>query len=186
MQFVLFSFIQSCQRRTGPIFQKLDPSNWNYILNTDAKIFISSYYMQGWLLWLAGSKSKAISPLQTIKFKKKLVWTDHKTRWQMQSQFTQRYSPSSGTTVRVTTLPASLISWTMSLWESSMMERPLTAEIRSPTCSRPQRSVGLPSMMRPILCGITETEDMKRNEALTPSQSEDYTTQESLEKYQEC
>lgn len=85
--------------------------------------------------------------------KRIFVTTVHRTEVRLE---VRRHSPSSGTTVRVTTLPASLISWTMSLWESSMMERPLTAEIRSPTCSRPHLSVGLPSIMRPILCGITE------------------------------
>lgn len=64
--------------------------------------------------------------------------------------------PSSGTTVRVTAFPASLMSCTMSLWDNSIIDWPFTAEMRSPTFSRPQRSVGLPSMMRPILCGITE------------------------------
>lgn len=91
-------------------------------------------------------------------------------------------SPSSGTTVRVTTLPASLISWTMSLWESSMMERPLTAEMRSPTCSRPQRSVGLPSMIRPILCGMTERAVTRRNVQLRTRRDDDG---ENLEIYPE-
>lgn len=59
--------------------------------------------------------------------------------------------PSSGTTVRVTDVPASLMSWTMSLCDSSMMDWPLTAEMRSPTLIMPMRSVGLPSMIRPIL-----------------------------------
>lgn len=63
--------------------------------------------------------------------------------------------PSSGTTVRATVFPASLISCTMSLCDSSIMDWPFTAEMRSPTFSRPLRSVGLPSMMRPILWGIT-------------------------------
>ena len=45
-----------------------------------------------------------------------------------------------------------------------MMERPFTAEMRSPTFSRPQRSVGLPSMMRPILWGITEEEEEEDKE----------------------
>lgn len=71
--------------------------------------------------------------------------------------FSLPHLPSSGTTVRVTQLPASLMSWTISLCDSSMMERPLTAEIRSPTFIWPMRSVGLPSIIRPILWGITET-----------------------------
>lgn len=100
------------------------------------------------------------TPSQIIKFKIALDENDHGDK--QSTVITAGRSPSSGTTVRVTTLPASLISWTMSLWESSMMERPLTAEMRSPTCSRPQRSVGLPSMIRPILCGITER--VRRNE----------------------
>ena len=45
-----------------------------------------------------------------------------------------------------------------------MMERPFTAEMRSPTFSRPQRSVGLPSMIRPILWGITEEEEEREEE----------------------
>lgn len=48
-----------------------------------------------------------------------------------------------------------------------MIERPFTAEMRSPTCNRPQRSVGLPSMMRPILCGITEIKGIVRQGANT-------------------
>lgn len=74
----------------------------------------------------------------------------------------QNSSPSSESTVRVTVLPACLISCTMSLWERSTMHWPLTAEIRSPTWSFPERSVGLPLMIRPILWGITEDgEDYK-------------------------
>lgn len=102
--------------------------------------------------------AKLNSPSQTMRFNSWITRIDQGPHPAVAhaKAGTQSYSPSSGTTVRVTTLPASLMSWTMSLWESSMMERPLTAEIRSPTCSRPQRSVGLPSMIRPILCGITK------------------------------
>lgn len=64
-------------------------------------------------------------------------------------------SPSSATTVRVTTWPASLISCTMLSWESSTMDCPFTAEMRSPTFSFPHWSAGLPSITRPILWGIT-------------------------------
>lgn len=59
--------------------------------------------------------------------------------------------PSSATTVRVTTLPASLMSCTMLSWESSTMDWLFTAEIRSPTFSFPHWSAGLPSITRPIL-----------------------------------
>ena len=74
--------------------------------------------------------------------------------------------PSSGTTVRVTEVPASLMSWTMSLCDSSMMDWPLTAEMRSPTLIMPMRSVGLPSMIRPILWGITVKRETRRNDKL--------------------
>lgn len=108
------------------------------------------------------------------------MWNDHGDK--QTTVITAGRSPSSGTTVRVTTLPASLISWTMSLWESSMMERPLTAEMRSPTCSRPQRSVGLPSMIRPILCGMTERAVTRRNVQLRTRRDDDG---ENLEIYPE-
>lgn len=40
-------------------------------------------------------------------------------------------------------------------WESSTMDCPFTAEMRSPTFSFPHWSAGLPSITRPILWGIT-------------------------------
>lgn len=82
------------------------------------------------------------------------LWNSMSQNW----DFLCANLPSSGTTVRVTELPASLMSWTMSLCDSSMMDWPLTAEIRSPTFIWPIRSVGLPSMIRPILWGITRTQ----------------------------
>lgn len=42
----------------------------------------------------------------------------------------------------------------MSECDLLVMEQQLTANIRSPTFSFPQRSAGLPSMMRPILWGM--------------------------------
>lgn len=42
----------------------------------------------------------------------------------------------------------------MSEWDLLVMEHPFTARMRSPTFSFPQRSAGLPSMMRPILWGM--------------------------------
>lgn len=62
-------------------------------------------------------------------------------------------SPSSGMMCSVTVSPASLMSLTMSACGMLMMDCPFTARIRSPTFSFPHRSAGLPSMMRPILCG---------------------------------
>lgn len=64
-----------------------------------------------------------------------------------------RHSPSWGMMRRVTLRPASLMSFTMSAWGMLMIDWPFTAKIRSPTFSFAQRSAGLPSMMRPILCG---------------------------------
>lgn len=43
---------------------------------------------------------------------------------------------------------------TISEWDLLVMEHPFTARMRSPTFSFPQRSAGLPSMMRPILWGM--------------------------------
>lgn len=54
----------------------------------------------------------------------------------------------------VTVFPASLMRLTMSEWDLLVMEQPFTARMRSPTFSFPQRSAGLPSMMRPILWGM--------------------------------
>ena len=54
----------------------------------------------------------------------------------------------------VTVFPASLMRLTMSEWDLLVMEHPFTARMRSPTFSFPQRSAGLPSMMRPILWGM--------------------------------
>lgn len=54
---------------------------------------------------------------------------------------------------RVTLRPASLMSLTMSAWGMLMMDWLFTARMRSPTFSLPQRSAGLPSMIRPILWG---------------------------------
>lgn len=65
-----------------------------------------------------------------------------------------RALPSPGMILSETVLPASLIRLTMSECDLFVMEQPLTARIRSPTFSFPQRSAGLPSMMRPILWGI--------------------------------
>lgn len=53
-----------------------------------------------------------------------------------------------------TVFPASLMRLTMSECDLLVMEQLLTASIRSPTFSLPQRSAGLPSMMRPILWGM--------------------------------
>lgn len=55
--------------------------------------------------------------------------------------------------LRVTLRPASLISLTMSACGMLTMDWLFTASILSPTFSFPQRSAGLPSMMRPILWG---------------------------------
>lgn len=54
----------------------------------------------------------------------------------------------------VTVFPASLMRLTMSEWDLLVMEHAFTARMRSPTFSFPQRSAGLPSMMRPILWGM--------------------------------
>lgn len=62
--------------------------------------------------------------------------------------------PSPGIMRRVTVFPASLIRLTMSECDLFVMEHPLTANIRSPTFSFPQRSAGLPSIIRPILWGM--------------------------------
>lgn len=62
--------------------------------------------------------------------------------------------PSPGMILSDTVFPASLIRLTMSEWDLLVMEQQLTASIRSPTFSFPQRSAGLPSMMRPILWGM--------------------------------
>lgn len=62
-------------------------------------------------------------------------------------------SPSCGMILRVTLRPASLISLTMSACGMLTMDWLFTASILSPTFSFPQRSAGLPSMMRPILWG---------------------------------
>lgn len=61
---------------------------------------------------------------------------------------------SPGMILSETVFPASLIRLTMSECDLLVMEQPLTASIRSPTFSFPQRSAGLPSMMRPILWGM--------------------------------
>lgn len=66
----------------------------------------------------------------------------------------ERNWPSPGMIRSVTVFPASLIRLTISEWDLLVMEQPFTARIRSPTFSFPQRSAGLPSMMRPILWGI--------------------------------
>lgn len=58
----------------------------------------------------------------------------------------------------VTLRPASLISLTMSACGMLTMDWLFTARIRSPTFSFPQRSAGLPSMIRPILCGTAALE----------------------------
>ncbi len=55
--------------------------------------------------------------------------------------------------LRVTLRPASFISLTMSACGMLTMDWLFTASILSPTFSFPQRSAGLPSMMRPILWG---------------------------------
>lgn len=55
---------------------------------------------------------------------------------------------------RVTVFPASLMRLTMSECDLLVMEHPFTAKIRSPTFSLPQRSAGLPSIIRPILWGM--------------------------------
>lgn len=62
--------------------------------------------------------------------------------------------PSPGMILSETVFPASLIRLTMSECDLLVMEQQLTANIRSPTFSFPQRSAGLPSMMRPILWGM--------------------------------
>ncbi len=67
---------------------------------------------------------------------------------------TERNWPSPGMIRSVTVFPASLIRLTISEWDLLVMEQLFTARIRSPTFSFPQRSAGLPSMMRPILWGI--------------------------------
>lgn len=59
--------------------------------------------------------------------------------------------PSPGMMRRVTVFPASLMRLTMSECDLLVMEHPFTAKIRSPTFSLPQRSAGLPSIIRPIL-----------------------------------
>lgn len=64
------------------------------------------------------------------------------------------YSPSPGMIRSVTVFPASLMRLTISEWDLLVMEHPFTARMRSPTFSFPQRSAGLPSMMRPILWGM--------------------------------
>lgn len=64
--------------------------------------------------------------------------------------------PSSGMMCRVTVSPASLISFTMSAWGMLIIDWLLTAMMRSPTLSFPHRSAGLPSIMRPILCGTAK------------------------------
>ena len=66
--------------------------------------------------------------------------------------------PSCATIRSVTLRPASLISLTMSACGMLTMGWLLTARMRSPTFSLPQRSAGLPSMMRPILCGTAALE----------------------------
>lgn len=71
-------------------------------------------------------------------------------------------SPSCGMILRVTLRPASLISLTMSACGMLTMDWLFTASILSPTFSFPQRSAGLPSMMRPILWG-TAVGGFKRN-----------------------
>lgn len=70
--------------------------------------------------------------------------------------------------LRLTLRPASLISLTMSACGMLTMDWPFTARMRSPTFSFPQRSAGLPSMMRPILCGTAAFED---NTAASDSRS---------------
>lgn len=62
--------------------------------------------------------------------------------------------PSPGMMRRVTVFPASLMRLTMSECDLLVMEHPLTAKMRSPTFSLPQRSAGLPSIIRPILWGM--------------------------------
>lgn len=62
--------------------------------------------------------------------------------------------PSPGMILSETVFPASLMRLTMSECDLLVMEQLLTASIRSPTFSFPQRSAGLPSMMRPILWGM--------------------------------
>lgn len=62
-------------------------------------------------------------------------------------------SPSCGMILRVTLRPASFISLTISACGMLTMDWLFTASILSPTFSFPQRSAGLPSMMRPILWG---------------------------------
>lgn len=62
--------------------------------------------------------------------------------------------PSPGMMRRVTVFPASLMRLTMSECDLLVMEHPFTAKIRSPTFSLPQRSAGLPSIIRPILWGM--------------------------------
>ncbi len=42
----------------------------------------------------------------------------------------------------------------MSSWCMRMMSTLLTARMRSPTCSLPHRSAGLPSIIRPVMCKI--------------------------------
>lgn len=64
------------------------------------------------------------------------------------------YSPSPGMMRSVTVLPASLMRLTMSEWDLLVILCWFTARMRSPTFSFPQRSAGLPSMIRPILWGM--------------------------------
>lgn len=53
-----------------------------------------------------------------------------------------------------------------------MIDWPFTAKIRSPTFSFAQRSAGLPSMMRPILCGTaTKTSQTETGIRATTSAS---------------
>lgn len=73
---------------------------------------------------------------------------------QQQGEITQQGTntlPSPGMMRRVTVFPASLMRLTMSECDLLVMEHPFTAKIRSPTFSLPQRSAGLPSIIRPIL-----------------------------------
>lgn len=79
-------------------------------------------------------------------------------------------SPSCGMILSVTVRPASLISLTMSACGMLTIDWEFTASILSPTFSFPQRSAGLPSMMRPILCGTAATHHAagKRNQWAAP------------------
>lgn len=82
-------------------------------------------------------------------------------------------SPSCGMILRDTLRPASLISFTMSACGMLTMDWPFTARILSPTFSFPQRSAGLPSMMRPILCGTAGGRSerlLRRAHAHSPSE----------------